>query len=209
MYPSRGDNGGKRRGGGGLKNENRWPNRLWDETPAVAGVGSIQKRQQSAPPYYVFSSTLPLTNPTYLFCYPSTSPPLFALNPPNPLLPLPLLLFQPPQTRTYLSPWAFFSTLSPLSLFLLLCRTGRFWRPEVPLLPLSTRGNWISVFFFLSLVLSLSLSFRFSLSPLKLHPLPRYLELLSLLLLTMKHVVHSRNFSPETKIRDDCREFLI
>lgn len=167
-------NGGER---GGLKNENRWPNRLWDETPAVAGVGSIQKRQQSAPPYYVFSSTLPLTNPTYLFCYPSTSPPLFALNPPNPL-PL-LLLFQPPQTRTYLSPWAFFSTLSPLSLFLLLCRAGRFWRPEVPLLPLSTRGNWISVFFFLSFSSSLSLSFRFSLSPLKLHPLPRYLELLS------------------------------
>lgn len=86
-------NGGER---GGLKNENRWPNRLWDETPAVAGVGSIQKRQQSAPPYYVFSSTLPLTNPTYLFCYPSTSPPLFALNPPNPLL-LPLLLLQPPR----------------------------------------------------------------------------------------------------------------
>ncbi|TGZ56929.1 hypothetical protein DBV15_08452 [Temnothorax longispinosus] len=28
----------------------------WDEVPAVAGVGSIQKRQQSAPPYYVFSS---------------------------------------------------------------------------------------------------------------------------------------------------------
>ena len=66
-----------------MKNENRWPNRLWDETPAVAGVGSIQKRQQSAPPYYVFSSTLPLTNPTYLFCYPSTSPPLFALKPPT------------------------------------------------------------------------------------------------------------------------------
>lgn len=33
----------------------------WDEVPAVAGVGSIQKRQQSAPPYYVFSSDpLPL-----------------------------------------------------------------------------------------------------------------------------------------------------
>jgi len=28
----------------------------WDEVPAVAGVRSIQKRQQSAPPYYVFSS---------------------------------------------------------------------------------------------------------------------------------------------------------
>lgn len=38
----------------------------WDEVPAVAGVGSIQKRQQSAPPYYVFSS-----DP-----YPSFQPPL-------------------------------------------------------------------------------------------------------------------------------------
>ena len=40
----------------------------WDEVPAVAGVGSIQKRQQSAPPYYVFSSSP----------YPSFQPPCFS-----------------------------------------------------------------------------------------------------------------------------------
>jgi len=37
------------------ENEHRCSAR-WDEVPAVAGVRSIQKRQQSAPPYYVFSS---------------------------------------------------------------------------------------------------------------------------------------------------------
>lgn len=132
---------------------------VWDETPAVAGVGSIQKRQQSAPPYYVFSSTLPLTNPTYLFCYPSSLL-LFALNPPNPLPPPPLTPVPTLQTRTYLSPWAFFSPL-----FHLLSLTPFFILPFMPSRKilatgssaLSTRGNWISVFFFLSLVLSLSL----------------------------------------------------
>lgn len=128
---------------------------VWDETPAVAGVGSIQKRQQSAPPYYVFSSTLPLTNPTYLFCYPSSLL-LFALNPPNPLPLLLLLLFQPSRhVRT--SPLELSSHPSPLTPFFILP-----FMPSRKILAtgssaLSTRGNWISVFFFLSLVLSLSL----------------------------------------------------
>jgi hypothetical protein len=38
-----------------MENEHRCSAR-WDEVPAVAGVRSIQKQQQSAPPYYVFSS---------------------------------------------------------------------------------------------------------------------------------------------------------
>lgn len=76
----------------------------WDEVPAVAGVGSIQKRQQSAPPYYVFSSDptprssprcfssresnpppLPVTAPL-LRCAPPTSPPLTVLSRRNGLL---------------------------------------------------------------------------------------------------------------------------
>jgi len=54
----------------------------WDEVPAVAGVGSIQKRQQSAPPYYVFSSgpypsfQSPLLLPSH-----KSDPPPLALQP--------------------------------------------------------------------------------------------------------------------------------
>lgn len=66
----------------GEENEHRC-SAWWDEVPAVAGVGSIQKRLRSAPPYYVFSSNpLPLAaSIPRCFSRKSNPPPLPATNP--------------------------------------------------------------------------------------------------------------------------------